>query len=300
MPISNETAGAYNAAANNVLNASNTIATASTNKKTRKWNEQVMQWQRDNALADWNMQNEYNSPEKQMERLKKAGLNPNLVYGNGATAQSDSMPRSTEARSWSPMAPQAMPMSNPLAAYVDLEQRQATIDNLRASEQVSKQNALYIAAQIPGAYAKSGVSQVNERLANALEDNSLQVAEAGLKKRQADIQFTLDENARKAAANSQNIQESLARIKNLGTSNQEMKARINNLEKDARLKELDITLKEKGVQPGDPIYYRVLSQILGGGTIDQALESLTGGTGIKKTFNYIQNIIQDAKSRRNP
>lgn len=32
----------------------------------------------------WNMANEYNSPTAQMERLKAANLNPNLVYGNGS------------------------------------------------------------------------------------------------------------------------------------------------------------------------------------------------------------------------
>lgn len=32
----------------------------------------------------WNMGNKYNSPMSQMERLRKAGLNPNLVYGSGA------------------------------------------------------------------------------------------------------------------------------------------------------------------------------------------------------------------------
>lgn len=40
------------------------------------------QWQKN--MEAWNMQNEYNSPTAQMERLKAAGLNPNLVYGNGA------------------------------------------------------------------------------------------------------------------------------------------------------------------------------------------------------------------------
>lgn len=34
----------------------------------------------------WKKQAEYNSPVKQMERLKLAGLNPNLVYGNGSVA----------------------------------------------------------------------------------------------------------------------------------------------------------------------------------------------------------------------
>ncbi|MEM0173651.1 MAG: hypothetical protein QXI16_03995, partial [Sulfolobaceae archaeon] len=31
----------------------------------------------------WNRQNAYNTPEMQMQRLKEAGLNPNLIYGSG-------------------------------------------------------------------------------------------------------------------------------------------------------------------------------------------------------------------------
>ena len=33
----------------------------------------------------WNMQNEYNSPQSQMERFKAAGLNPHLIYGQGSS-----------------------------------------------------------------------------------------------------------------------------------------------------------------------------------------------------------------------
>lgn len=36
------------------------------------------------AMQSWNMMNDYNSPIKQMERLKAAGLNPLLVYGSGS------------------------------------------------------------------------------------------------------------------------------------------------------------------------------------------------------------------------
>jgi hypothetical protein len=32
----------------------------------------------------WEMQNAYNTPKMQMSRLKDAGLNPNLIYGNSA------------------------------------------------------------------------------------------------------------------------------------------------------------------------------------------------------------------------
>lgn len=39
----------------------------------------------------WKMQAEYNSPIQQMQRLKAAGLNPHLVYGQGAQGASGSM-----------------------------------------------------------------------------------------------------------------------------------------------------------------------------------------------------------------
>jgi len=39
-------------------------------------------------LDFWNKQNDYNLPVNQMKRLEAAGLNPNLVYGSGATTMS--------------------------------------------------------------------------------------------------------------------------------------------------------------------------------------------------------------------
>lgn len=47
--------------------------------ENRRYNKQ-----RSDMLADRDYQNQYNSPVAQMQRLKEAGLNPNLVYGNGA------------------------------------------------------------------------------------------------------------------------------------------------------------------------------------------------------------------------
>ena len=64
-------APAVSAAANSILSP---VMTAVTNRQNRK-----------HALEDWNRQNAYNHPTQQMQRLKEAGLNPNLVYGGGAT-----------------------------------------------------------------------------------------------------------------------------------------------------------------------------------------------------------------------
>ena len=58
------------------------------------------------ALADrknvefWRMQNQYNHPTAQMERLRQAGLNPNLIYGSsvaGATGSASSVAPSKAA-----------------------------------------------------------------------------------------------------------------------------------------------------------------------------------------------------------
>lgn len=38
----------------------------------------------------WNMQNQYNLPKNQMQRLKDAGLNPNLIYGSSPAGASGS------------------------------------------------------------------------------------------------------------------------------------------------------------------------------------------------------------------
>lgn len=40
----------------------------------------------------WNMQNEYNSPEAQMNRFKAAGLNPHLIYGQGNPGNASAPP----------------------------------------------------------------------------------------------------------------------------------------------------------------------------------------------------------------
>lgn len=60
------------------------------NETARKWNEkmaaQANLWAREN-VAD---ERAYNSPVQQMARLNQAGLNPDLMYGNGASGLVDS------------------------------------------------------------------------------------------------------------------------------------------------------------------------------------------------------------------
>ena len=99
------TAGIITGGANLLGQGINAYAQGKMNRKTRLWNEKMYGMQRRDALADWTMQNAYNSPAAQMERLRAAGLNPNLVYGHGADAQGGII-RSTDVKGWNPQAPQ--------------------------------------------------------------------------------------------------------------------------------------------------------------------------------------------------
>ena len=108
----------------------NYAATTSINKKTREWNEKMYGRQREDALADWARSNEYNSPLSQMQRLREAGLNPNLVYGNGANNVSQPV-RSTDVKGWNPHAP-AFDLGGIVNTYFGVQQQQQALKNQEA------------------------------------------------------------------------------------------------------------------------------------------------------------------------
>ena len=54
-------------------------ADARRNRLNREAAKQAMHYNQ----KQWQMQNEYNTPEAQMQRFKDAGLNPHLIYGQG-------------------------------------------------------------------------------------------------------------------------------------------------------------------------------------------------------------------------
>lgn len=78
------------------------VSTGIQNRKAREFAQHQYDQQRQHSLQDWAMQNAYNAPIAQMDRLKKAGLNPNLVYGSGSAQAQSQSPRGSSAQSWRP------------------------------------------------------------------------------------------------------------------------------------------------------------------------------------------------------
>lgn len=250
------------------------------NEKQRKWSEKMYQRQREDSLADWTMQNNYNSPEAQMARLRTAGLNPNLVYNNGAAHAADAV-RSSDTGNYRPEAPRmdfAHAAANGIGQYYDMQIKDATIQNLKQQGENLQADNLLKKAQTLATTAQAGKTTVDQKtgefdlyMKGLLKNFSYEAARLGVAKQKADITYTLDENERKRLSNNASLQENAVRILLMrrqasatSANEAEISQRITNLKKDARLKDLEISLREMGVNTNDPLYQRILSQIING------------------------------------
>lgn len=273
----------------------NAYAQGRMNKKMRQFTVQRDQWARNNAMADWNMQNEYNSPQAQMQRFRDAGLNPNLIYGQMGESASV---RSTDPGSWNPQAPN-VDLGEITGRYFDAQIKTQQVDNMQKQADlmeveriVRQQQAINIAADTVTKSLNNDYSELSmgDRLSLAKSNaqagqlalrqavENIAATQASTEKTRADTQFTLDQNERAWALQSTTIAEAVERILTHRKGRQEADARIKNLNKDGQLKQLDINLKEKGIQPGDPLYMRALIQLLKGSDYEEIYKDLKAGS----------------------
>jgi len=257
------------------------------NRKQRKWNEKIMERQRGWALEDWNMQNAYNSPAAQMDRLKAAGLNPNLVYGHGADAQSSAMPRNVEGKSYEPKAPR-IDLGGPAMMYLQQQQIQKEMALKDAQiatgwNDASLRNAQILATMQGVEGAKWDLGQ-RQRLADSIFEKlradidstrvGIEATKTGMEKTEAETartkigtQIDLDRNDREKAMNAQNIAESISRVIKNKMETGKIEYEIgqimqSTLESEDRHKLMmeELKLKKQGMQWGDNIWWRKITE----------------------------------------
>ena len=243
-----------------------------TNVKNRKFSREMYKTQRQDALADWAMQNEYNSPRAQMQRFQEAGLNPHLIYGQqneGATV------RSSSSSGGQASAPE-MDTRGLMAGY-DMRLKSAQADQLSrvVTQQMEDQHNKTLAEiiQIQSNTNKANLDAEGIKLDNALKDRlqDIHVEQAGatLRKTLVDTQFTLNHDDREAAKTAQSLAEGVERILlskahrgQIKISNDKLKEEIANLKKDGKIKDFDVKLTEQNIRPGDPVWYRTVGTLI--------------------------------------
>lgn len=140
------------------------------NNKNIEFAREQMNTQRQWALQDWDKQNAYNSPAATMQRLKDAGLNPNLVYGNGSAITTASPVRGVESAKATvqPLPNVVDSMLRGFMAMYDLQNTEAKTDNLKAQIELAKANARLALARTAGTHQQ--MSWLDERKNFLLEN----------------------------------------------------------------------------------------------------------------------------------
>lgn len=208
----------------------NAASNANINKKTRKWNEKMHNLTRQESLADYQMQNEYNHPSSQMARLREAGLNPNLVYGEGAVANNASPVKSAPVESWNPRPNEyniGGAASAGIAAYMDMEIKKATVDNLRSQNSVLEQEKYQKLAQTLGILSSTEATKFDLSQRQRLADTAAEAAEANVANIRAQTRLTITENEVKQAMKQPTIEKMLTEIINIKKDTQLKQSGIN-------------------------------------------------------------------------
>lgn len=142
------------------------------NQRAFDFQREMFDKQGQRELQYWNMQNQYNSPQAQMKRLQEAGLNPNLVYGNGADAQSAKLSAGA-----APSAPsqrsEALDLQSVAQTALASQQLKANIDQTVAQTQAIKQNTAIGSFELE-AKKQLGQSTFTRALAAKVQNASMQ------------------------------------------------------------------------------------------------------------------------------
>lgn len=104
------------------------VSTLIQNRSQKKAQEREFK----NNKEMWNLANQYNTPEMQMERLRDAGLNPNLVYGTGAVGNTSTQTPKYQAPNLQRIPLEVINPLNVLGAFADLKQKNAQADKARS------------------------------------------------------------------------------------------------------------------------------------------------------------------------
>jgi len=117
-------------------------------------NKSLAQFQADANEKYLNEQKEYNSPASQMSRFQAAGLNPNLIYGQGSPGN------------------QASPLSYPDIKPADFQTRVNAQDTIQTFNQTRLANS-QVQAQNAATLQKTALTEVNRLQARVLQRNPL-------------------------------------------------------------------------------------------------------------------------------
>lgn len=198
----------------------------------------------------WQMQNAYNHPSQQMARLKQAGLNPNLVYG-GSTGQA-----SGQASNIAPSKAAPYEIENPIrdiGHFANLAFKEAQENNVLENTKVQAQENLLKQAQTINVLEQGKSAKTKAMVDEAISKYQIDASREQLRGiKMANTGKNVDNLLKSATFNSKVnlIKEQVKHVQS-----QKQGQQLTNT-----LRELQVELKELGIEPTDNMLFRMFGQ----------------------------------------
>jgi len=267
------------AAGNFAQGQQNAQAQSVQNEQSQRYADMAYQRQRADALEFWGMQNEYNSPAKQMERFQAAGLNPHLIYGQGnsGNASSISVPDAQMPQFKAPVNTGFSDAIAGLLSQADLRIKNAQAKNLETQTDVIVQDAALRAYQAE----RAGFDLAFEK---EMLPFSADARREAVRATRINTDVLLKRDAREASLNASSIEEAFERMESMReqrfntilnrkmtyaeirraqAETQRIRQTIENMKKDGTIKDWEVKLSQQGLRPGDPLWVRQISEWMG-------------------------------------
>lgn len=252
-------------------NVLNNNAVSSANQQNQQFQERMYGLQRAASLSDWHMQNQYNSPQAQMQRYKDAGLNPNLIYGQSNTA---APVRSTESPRMQ-FQPKQYDLASIIPMMYDLIKTQAQTNNLEAQSKLAAQATAVKAAQEAGQLVLNrrnevGVNadQLKLDIARNLAPVTLEMERGKLHNLLARTNFVINEDERKGFLAQNTLAKGVEEILKIRADKAKSEAErerilasIPLLKESTEFKRMENAFLRKGISLHDPYAVRTGSLI---------------------------------------
>jgi hypothetical protein len=238
----------------------NWVSQAVQNKRNRQFAREQARWQRDTSRENWMMENEYNTPRQQMQRLQEAGLNPNLVYGNGADAMGGkiSNPEAGQSQGTAPRLE-----GNAILAYADIKAKTAQTDLLQEQVQLAKQEQIWKAIQANKTLLESKMVDFDLSMKKNLAENTMEFARENLRQLSQNIYQSQENFNMDMAIKQQTWEQAVFKNKQLQPLEKEkMIEQIQSEKFQNTIREIQAEWAKKGVMPNDPYFHRVLTSMI--------------------------------------
>jgi len=226
-----------------------------------------LQYQR--SIQDWNRQNAYNDPSQQMQRLKDAGLNPNLVYGSGSPANTATSAPKSENVKMDYQIPSGIQLPQ-IQQFQDMQLKRVQMDNVAA--QTDNTKARTFNEGLNASLKRLGILTQGFNLDRSKGLYPYQLEAAGLKNNQLSTNIMKNlaaiELARQQKLNAEQINTNLGYT---GTG----------ILLDNEKKRYDRSLNKSGLNSTDPWYMRTAKAL-----IDKMDRTIPGGASKFNPFGY--------------